>query len=235
MKLSASVQPAVETAIHPDRILLDFPDTVCAPALQKLVNMNGVRRVRAAQHSTNPPVTRVVVDLDRAHLYTSKAEGNQVILTVSSNVAAREVRPGAPAAAVSGGLIGIFRKQQKWAPVTEDKAATSKEPAAPLGSAALTVPSSATASPAANPAPPQTSSTVATVSATTVFPATPLPRQPLSQNPFQQLRLRKKQEPQRIFPQTCPSPPFRMHPKPVAALPQRWLRPQLLRLLTPLP
>src|ERR1700687_174378 len=63
MKLSASVQPAVETAIHPDRILLDFPGTICAPALQKLVNMNGVRRVRAAQHSTNPSVTRGVLDL----------------------------------------------------------------------------------------------------------------------------------------------------------------------------
>src|SRR6202140_1692535 len=107
--LSSAVTPSVETAIHPDRILLDFPDTICGPATQKIVNMNGVRRVRTAQHSTNPAITRIVLDLDRAHPYVLKSEGNRIIVTVSSAVVA--LRSGAPVAAKSGSLTGIFRRK----------------------------------------------------------------------------------------------------------------------------
>src|SRR6202165_1223901 len=83
VKLSSPVTPSVETAIHPDRILLDFPDTICGTATKKIVNMNGVRRVRTAQHSTNPAITRIVLDLDRAHPYVLKSEGNHVTVIVS--------------------------------------------------------------------------------------------------------------------------------------------------------
>ena len=44
---------------------------------------DGVRRVRTGQHSSSPPVTRVVLDLDQAHPYTLKSEGNRIIVTVS--------------------------------------------------------------------------------------------------------------------------------------------------------
>src|ERR1700687_5328482 len=81
--LSSPVQPSIETAVNPDRILLDFPGTVSGDAPKIEVNTDGVRRVRTGQHSTAPPVTRVVLDLDQAHPYTMKAEGNRIIVTVS--------------------------------------------------------------------------------------------------------------------------------------------------------
>src|SRR5215472_3788576 len=83
--LSAPVNPSVETAQKPDRILLDFPGTTPGgnpPTMS--VNANGVRRIRTQQHSTNPLTTRVVLDVDQAREYTVKAEGNVVIVIVGA-------------------------------------------------------------------------------------------------------------------------------------------------------
>jgi hypothetical protein len=113
--LSSPVQPSIETAVHPDRILLDFPDTVCTDQTKAVeVGANGVRRVRAAQHSTNPMITRVVVDLDQIHPYSFKSEGNRIVLIVSPAVASSQAaRSGAPVAAKSGSLTGIFRRKPR--------------------------------------------------------------------------------------------------------------------------
>jgi len=48
------------------------------------LNANGVRGVRLGLNSANPPVTRVVVDLDSAHPYTLSAEGNSIVLRVQA-------------------------------------------------------------------------------------------------------------------------------------------------------
>ena len=53
--LSAPVRPSIETAINPDRILLDFLDTIANRTEQKEVNLDGLRRVRTAQHNAVPP------------------------------------------------------------------------------------------------------------------------------------------------------------------------------------
>ena len=111
--LSSPVTPSIETAVHPDRILLDFPATTCNTSTKNVaVHANGVQRVRTGQHSTNPLMTRVVLDLDQAHPYTFKTEGNRVILTVGPAEKAHNVSHGAPAAATSGNLIGVFRRKR---------------------------------------------------------------------------------------------------------------------------
>jgi hypothetical protein len=104
--LSSPVQPSIEMAVNPDRILLDLPGTITNGNTQKEVNADGVRRVRMGQHSTAPPVTRVVLDLDRAHPYTMKAEGNRIIVTVGPALNANGGR--CHRARVSG-LIGTER------------------------------------------------------------------------------------------------------------------------------
>src|SRR5271157_2313915 len=110
--LSSPVQPSIETAVNPDRILLDFPGTITnGNAQKKEVNTDGVRRVRTGQHSVVPPVTRVVLDLDQARSYTMKAEGNRIIVTVGPALNASLARSGAPASPVSLGLSGIFRRK----------------------------------------------------------------------------------------------------------------------------
>jgi hypothetical protein len=137
VKLSSPVTPSVETAIHPNRILLDFPDTICGTATKEIVNIDGLRRVRVAQHSTNPAITRVVLDLDRAHPYILKSEGNRVLLIVSPALTAGETRRVAPAAATSGTLAGIFRRRPGTAtPVPQDNVAPSELPVPPPSTAA---------------------------------------------------------------------------------------------------
>ena len=125
--LSAPVIPSVETAANPERVLLDFPDTTCNDNTKNVtVNLNGVRRVRTAQHSTSPFVTRVVVDLDSSHPYTLKAEGNRVILTLGpAENARRTSHSGAPVAATSGNLLGVFRRKHEanGPPIVEDNTA----------------------------------------------------------------------------------------------------------------
>src|SRR5579859_5221166 len=106
--LSSQVQPSIETAVKPDRILLDFPGTVTTANTQKDVGADGVRRIRTGQHSTAPPVTRVVIDLDQTHPYTMKAEGNRIIVTVGPALNASRGRSSAPAPPVSLGLGGIL-------------------------------------------------------------------------------------------------------------------------------
>src|ERR1017187_7856061 len=109
--LSTPVQPSIETAVNPDRILLDFPGTVTNGNTQKEVNVDGVRRLRIGQHSAAPPVTRVVLDLDQAHSYTLEAEGNRIVVTVGLALSASRGRSPAPASPTSLGLSGIFRRK----------------------------------------------------------------------------------------------------------------------------
>jgi hypothetical protein len=109
--LSSPVQPSVETAVNPDRILLDLPGTISQGNTEKEVNTDGVRRVRTGQHSTVPPVARVVLDLDQAHSYTMKVEGNRIMVTVGAALSASRGRSSAPASPVSLGLSGIFRRK----------------------------------------------------------------------------------------------------------------------------
>jgi len=136
--LSAPVKPSFETASNPDRVLLDFPGTTSNDTIKSIaVNANGVRRVRTGQHSASPLITRVVLDLDQAHPYTVTAEGNKVIVTIGAAENARRVSHGAPVAATSGNLIGVFRRRHDTAPppVPPDNSTDFPTPAPPATSA----------------------------------------------------------------------------------------------------
>jgi hypothetical protein len=132
--LSATVKPSDETAIRPDRILLDFPDTTSDSGNSSVaVNANGVRRVRIGRHSESPLVTRVVLDLDQAHPYSVKVEENRIIVTIAPAENSRAASHGAPVAATSGNLIGVFRRHRDSKPVmdtpTENSAPIAPPPA----------------------------------------------------------------------------------------------------------
>jgi len=111
IKVSAPVKPAVETAVNPNRILLDFPNTVCYDSTKNLsVHANGVIQVRTAQHSRSPFITRVVLDLDQVRPYVVTAEGDSVVLTIAGE---EKHSHGAPVAATSGGILGgVFRRHR---------------------------------------------------------------------------------------------------------------------------
>jgi hypothetical protein len=172
--LSAPVKPTVDTAQHPDRILLDLPETISTDKARKVdVHANGVSRVRASQHSTSPMITRVVLDLDQAHPYNLKLEGNRIILIVSPSVAAKRVRQIPAAAATSGTLTGIFRRRPA-SPVsnTPDDSPDPAEPTPPPSVAAAPMsPSPASSSSATLPAS-QAAMPVSPIFAATVSDAT---------------------------------------------------------------
>lgn len=149
--LSAPVKPSFETASNPDRILLDLPETACGDRIKVVpVHANGVRRVRTGQHSASPLVTRVVLDLDQAHLFAVKTEGNRIVVTVSGVEHVHNVSRGAPVAATSGNLIGVFRRRRDTTTLPAQDTSSDFPPPAP---------SAATAGPAFEP--PSTSAPVA--------------------------------------------------------------------------
>jgi AMIN domain len=166
--LNTPVKPSFETASNPDRILLDLPDTTSNDNLRSVaVNANGVRRVRTGQHSTSPLITRVVLDLDQAHPYTVTTDGSRIIVTIGAVERARNSSQGAPAAATSGNLIGVFRrKRDKAGPVTEDTSSDFPPPPPP------------TVGPRFEP--PSDNSSVATVAPEQ--PVAPLPQSHVQQN-----------------------------------------------------
>ena len=185
ISLSAPVKPIVETAVKPDRILLDFPGTVCNNGSKNVsVHMNGVRQVRTAQHSTSPYITRVVLDLDQIHPYVVTTEGNTIVLTIEAADKPR-VSHGAPTAATSGNLISIFRRRHDNAPVINDPSrggGDSLPPAPPTPSGPGFEPpaddSSAAALPSAQPRPVPSSQPV------TAAPQSPAGQVSFSQDPI---------------------------------------------------
>ncbi|SRR5579862_1056959 len=64
---------------NPDRIVIDFPNSIPSRNLPAISMGNGnVLRVRVAQFSANPPVTRVVLDLQSPQPYEVLPMGNDV-------------------------------------------------------------------------------------------------------------------------------------------------------------
>jgi hypothetical protein len=133
--LSAPVKASVITAKDPDRLVLDLPNTLPGAEQQHIaVNHSGVRAVRVGLNRANPPVTRVVVDLDQAQPYALQSDGNRISLTVSPAVSSRtSPRRGAPTAGASGGLIGIFRRRQSTPPPVASADSTPVPPPPPSG------------------------------------------------------------------------------------------------------
>ena len=108
--LSAPVKPSVLATSDPFRLVLDFPDTIPASQPRTDVNAMGIRAVRVALYKSSPPVTRVVVDLNQAHPYELRSEGNRVTLIVGAPVATVGTQRHIPASAASEGLLlGIIR------------------------------------------------------------------------------------------------------------------------------
>ncbi len=139
--LSTPVSPVTETATHPSRILLDFHGIEPAQNDRRIdVGKNGIRSIRIARHSANPLVTRLVIDLDQSHSFSVKAEGNRVILLVDA-AAARNSGAGAPAAAMSGTLSGIFHRRQGNRSIAAGDAST--PPGNPLPAPGMQAPDNA--------------------------------------------------------------------------------------------
>lgn len=179
--LTSSVKPTVDTAVNPDRLVLVLPGTL-SDAKQKHfpLDANGVRGVRVGLNSANPPVTRLVVDLNEAHSYTLNAEGNTITLRVQATETASAARRNGPAPAASAPLMDVFRRKPQTA-TTESAVAPAPIPVPPKfppmnfpeKQAAAAAQPPASAQPAATAAistPPATHPKLGSLQQGTVFP-----------------------------------------------------------------
>lgn len=77
-------EPTSEALVDPPRIYLDFTDTLAPRTLEPSLSSAVVARVRVAEHSTSPLVTRVVVDLNKPSVYridsSARTQGRVVVI-----------------------------------------------------------------------------------------------------------------------------------------------------------
>ena len=180
IRLSRPVAPQMSTATGPQRVLLDLPNTSSSPHQHHItVLREGVDEVRYGLNQSNPPVTRVVVDLQQAGKYEVTAAGNEIVLTItpqagrSSIASSTEPQPrhkrSAPPAAANAPWFGASGRENS----ADSGAATSSTPlpAPPASAPQSSSPSSAPpvmagqreavsssplpAQPAASPSPPK--------------------------------------------------------------------------------
>ena len=80
---SRSVPLRSQVLTGPDRLILDFPDTLPGHDLHdQIINQGHVKGIRVGLFAHNPPVTRVVIDLKSAQPYRIYPSGKTVIVKV---------------------------------------------------------------------------------------------------------------------------------------------------------
>ena len=83
---SAPVTPQTQVVTNPDRIVLDFPNSVPGNDLHNVsVNRGQIKGLRVGLFAENPPVTRVVVDLNAPQPYQIFPSGSTIVLKLNSN------------------------------------------------------------------------------------------------------------------------------------------------------
>jgi hypothetical protein len=83
IKSSGAVVPQSQVITGPDRIVIDFPGATPAADLRTVnVNRGALKGIRAGLFSSNPPVTRVVLDLREPQAYQIFPTRNIVLLKI---------------------------------------------------------------------------------------------------------------------------------------------------------
>jgi len=100
VQISASrpVTPQTQVIVGPDRLVIDFPDTLPGPQLHnQAINRGKVKGVRVGLFTANPPVTRVVVDLEAPQPYQIVPSGDSVIVKINVPGTQPAAQPGTQA------------------------------------------------------------------------------------------------------------------------------------------
>jgi hypothetical protein len=104
IQASGAVVPQSQMITRPDRIVVDFPGALPAAELRTLnVNRGALKTIRAGLFSSNPPVTRVVLDLTEPQSYQIFSVRNVVMLKVGPVKTAGNKVTDASLALVSSG------------------------------------------------------------------------------------------------------------------------------------
>jgi AMIN domain len=81
----APVAPDTQAITGPDRIVVDFPGALPAAELRALkVNRGALKGVRSGLFFSNPPITRIVLDLVEPQSYQISTTQNAIVVKLSS-------------------------------------------------------------------------------------------------------------------------------------------------------
>jgi hypothetical protein len=102
IEASESVVPRTNVITNPDRLIVDFVNAVPGAQLHnQAVSRGEVKDLRVGLFSSNPPVTRVVLDLNSPQPYQVFPSGRTVIVKVGVADAETAVRSASPPALVN--------------------------------------------------------------------------------------------------------------------------------------
>jgi hypothetical protein len=107
IQTSQPVIPQTQAVTGPDRVVIDFPNAVPGPRLHAIaVNTPHVKGVRMGLFASNPPVARVVVDLNSPQTFQVFPSGKSVIVKIAGagNVTAA-LKPVSMAAAAPAVMV----------------------------------------------------------------------------------------------------------------------------------
>src|SRR5258708_12733964 len=80
----APIAPDTQAITGPDRIVVDFPGALPAAELRALkVNRGALKGVRSGLFFSNPPITRIVLDLVEAQSYQISTTQNAIVVKLS--------------------------------------------------------------------------------------------------------------------------------------------------------
>jgi len=100
IQTSRRVVPLTQIVTDPQRLVIDFPDAIPGPQLRSLPRNHGdVKGVRTGLFSANPPITRVVLELQSTQDFKLVPSNKSVIVRLGGSNAAAGTPDPAPAAA----------------------------------------------------------------------------------------------------------------------------------------
>jgi hypothetical protein len=105
---SDPVTPQSQLVTNPDRLVIDFPNSVPGSDLHNLtINRGQIKGLRVGLFGQNPPVTRVVVDLDGPQRYEIFPAGSTIVLKLNANgdPVASSARPGLTSVSLNPGSM----------------------------------------------------------------------------------------------------------------------------------
>ena len=89
IQTSGSVAPNTQAITGPDRIVVDFPGAIPAAELRALqVNRGALKGIRSGLFFSNPPITRIVLDLSEPQSYQISTTQNTTVVKLGP------VKPG---------------------------------------------------------------------------------------------------------------------------------------------
>jgi type IV pilus assembly protein PilQ len=127
------VQPKLSTMDHPDRLVMDLPNTVAVTDQRHLaVDSDGVKAVRVGMDGQVPPTTRVVVDLETPVRYELVPDGDKVVLKLHASSATAKAQHLPPALAKAAAPQVVSRQPVIATPAQSAPATTvAKAPSTP--------------------------------------------------------------------------------------------------------